>query len=73
MRHWFTANMINSLQCQYCDAKLNSLSDLRYHLGHVRWHQVYACCGRFFKRDVDFERHREAKNWHHDTVERNGS
>ncbi|EJF63850.1 hypothetical protein DICSQDRAFT_160351 [Dichomitus squalens LYAD-421 SS1] len=56
-RHWFTANMINSLTCQYCDAKLNSIADLRYHLSHVRWHSVYACCGRFFKRDVDFERH----------------
>ncbi|KAM5533573.1 hypothetical protein V8D89_012789 [Ganoderma adspersum] len=56
-RHWFTSNMVNSLTCQYCDTKLNSLADLRYHLSHVRWHSVYACCGRFFKRDVDFERH----------------
>ncbi|KAI0702061.1 hypothetical protein C8T65DRAFT_719286 [Cerioporus squamosus] len=56
-RHWFTANMIDSLTCQYCDAKLNSIADLRYHLSHVRWHSVYACCGRFFKREEDFQRH----------------
>ncbi len=56
-RHWFTTNMITSLTCQYCDVRLNSLADLRYHLSHVRRHSVYACCGRFFKREVDFERH----------------
>ncbi|KAI0765331.1 hypothetical protein C8Q74DRAFT_1287700 [Fomes fomentarius] len=73
-RHWFTSNMINSLICQYCDASLNSLADLRYHLTNVRRHAVYACCGRFFKRDVDFERHQDADNlkygWHIHTVRR---
>lgn len=66
--------MINSLTCQYCDASLNSLADLRYHLTNVRRHAVYACCGRFFKRDVDFERHQDAVNlkygWHIHTVRR---
>ncbi|KAI1798029.1 hypothetical protein LXA43DRAFT_1106215 [Ganoderma leucocontextum] len=64
-RHWFTSNMINSLTCQYCDTSLNSLADLRYHLNHVRWHSVYACCGRFFKRDVDFERHLDSNPVRH--------
>lgn len=49
--------MIDTLTCQYCDAKLNSIADLRYHLSRVRWHSVYACCGRFFKREEDFQRH----------------
>ncbi|RPD65724.1 hypothetical protein L226DRAFT_501257 [Lentinus tigrinus ALCF2SS1-7] len=74
-RHWFTANMINSLTCQYCDAKLNSIADLRYHLSHVRWHSVYACCGRFFKREEDFERHLDSTfvrfGGHRHTVRRN--
>ncbi|KAI0777234.1 hypothetical protein BD413DRAFT_601706 [Trametes elegans] len=61
-RHWFTAEMIKTLTCQYCDTKLNSLADLRYHLSHVRWHAVYACCGRFFKREVDFQRHVDSYN-----------
>ncbi|KAJ2969405.1 hypothetical protein NUW54_g12972 [Trametes sanguinea] len=56
-RHWVTRDMISSLTCVYCDAKLTSLADLRYHLGHVRRHAVYACCGRFFKREEDYERH----------------
>ncbi|KAI0659334.1 hypothetical protein C8Q70DRAFT_987272 [Cubamyces menziesii] len=60
-RHWFTAQMITTLTCQYCDTKLNSLADLRYHLSHVRWHAVYACCGRFFKREVDYERHLDSQ------------
>lgn len=59
-RHWFTANMINSLTCQYCDTQLNSIGDLQYHLSHVRWHSVYACCGRFFRREEDFQRHCDA-------------
>ncbi|KAI0360484.1 hypothetical protein OH77DRAFT_1501240 [Trametes cingulata] len=59
-RHWFTKEMIGTLTCQYCDAKLNSLADLRYHLSHVRSHAVYACCGRFFKREVDYDRHRDS-------------
>ncbi|OSD08736.1 hypothetical protein PYCCODRAFT_1455722 [Trametes coccinea BRFM310] len=61
MRHWVTRDMISSLTCVYCDAKLNSLADLRYHLAHVRRHAVYACCGRFFKREEDFDRHVESE------------
>ncbi|CDO75745.1 hypothetical protein BN946_scf184921.g21 [Trametes cinnabarina] len=60
-RHWFTRDMIKSLTCLYCDAKLTSLADLRYHLTHVRRHAVYACCGRFFKREEDYDRHLEAE------------
>ncbi|KAJ6631063.1 hypothetical protein B0H10DRAFT_1980669 [Mycena sp. CBHHK59/15] len=56
-RHWFTTDMIRNLVCGYCDVKLNSLADLRFHLLHVRRHPVYSCCGRFFKRVQDFERH----------------
>ncbi|KZT28083.1 hypothetical protein NEOLEDRAFT_1161274 [Neolentinus lepideus HHB14362 ss-1] len=56
-RHWFTHAMLQDLTCGYCNVKLNSVADLQYHLAHTRHHPVYACCGRFFKRDVDFERH----------------
>ncbi|RDX54728.1 hypothetical protein OH76DRAFT_1398118 [Lentinus brumalis] len=74
-RHWFTANMINSLTCQYCDTKLTSIADLRYHLSRVRWHSVYACCGRFFKREEDLERHLDSVSvrfgGHLDTIRRN--
>ncbi|KIY43295.1 hypothetical protein FISHEDRAFT_53809 [Fistulina hepatica ATCC 64428] len=59
-RHWFTRDMVENLRCGYCNALLNSLRDLQYHLEHVTHHSVYACCGRFFKRGVDFERHQEA-------------
>ncbi|KAL1746746.1 hypothetical protein HDZ31DRAFT_33531 [Schizophyllum fasciatum] len=59
-RHWFTTGMVRDLRCGYCDVLLNSLADLRYHLEHVTRHPVYACCGRFFRRDIDFERHLEA-------------
>ncbi|KAI0747012.1 hypothetical protein C8Q80DRAFT_812908 [Daedaleopsis nitida] len=74
-RHAFTANMIDSLTCQYCQTRLNSVADLRYHLSQVRWHSVYACCGKFFKRDVDLERHLNAQftrfGQHTYTVRRN--
>jgi len=56
-RHWFTTDMIRKLVCGYCNVRLNSLADLRYHLLHVERHPVYSCCGRFFKRVEDFERH----------------
>jgi len=59
-RHWFTKQMIDSLTCEYCDARLNSINDLRYHLSHTKRHEVYACCGRFFKRKIDFDRHVDA-------------
>ncbi|KAK7683547.1 hypothetical protein QCA50_013382 [Cerrena zonata] len=59
-RHWFTIDMIQTLSCGYCDAKLRSVADLRYHLANTKRHELYACCGRFFKRDVDFERHVES-------------
>ena len=63
--------MIRELECQYCHTSLNSLADLRYHLSHVRHHEVFACCGRFFKREVDFERHQDGKHFHGHTVKRN--
>ncbi|KAG5654567.1 hypothetical protein H0H81_000092 [Sphagnurus paluster] len=66
LKHWFTANMVNALTCGYCDLRLNSLADLRYHLAHVRRHPVYTCCGRFFKRRVDFEKHVASKGYDHD-------
>ncbi|KAJ7048506.1 hypothetical protein C8F01DRAFT_1190188 [Mycena amicta] len=58
-RHWFTTNMISTLVCGYCNVRLNSLADLRFHLSRVRHHPVYACCGRFFRRCQDYERHTE--------------
>ncbi|KAF8067842.1 hypothetical protein FPV67DRAFT_1626064 [Lyophyllum atratum] len=60
-KHLFTHNMVHDLTCGYCNLRLNSLADLRYHLAHVRRHPVYACCGRFFNRRVDFERHEAAR------------
>ncbi|KAH7882296.1 hypothetical protein F5I97DRAFT_1817136 [Phlebopus sp. FC_14] len=59
--HAFTRRMISSLVCGYCNAHATSLADLLYHLLHVRHHPVYACCGRFFPRELDFERHCEAR------------
>ncbi|KAJ6571684.1 hypothetical protein B0H19DRAFT_936268 [Mycena capillaripes] len=56
-RHPFTTDMISRLVCGYCNVRLNSLADLRFHLTHVRHHAVYACCGRFFRRAQDYDRH----------------
>jgi len=60
--------MIRNLSCGYCAIQLNSLADLRYHLLHVRHHPLYACCGRFFRRRLDFDRHGETPGafGHHD-------
>ncbi|KAH7882297.1 hypothetical protein F5I97DRAFT_1817067 [Phlebopus sp. FC_14] len=59
--HAFTQRMIGLLVCGYCNAHATSLADLLYHLSHVRHHPVYACCGRFFKDEADFDRHCEAR------------
>ncbi|KAI0073639.1 hypothetical protein K474DRAFT_1720258 [Panus rudis PR-1116 ss-1] len=56
-RHWFTIGMVQTLTCGYCHVQLNSLADLQYHMRTVRRHNVYACCGRFFKEQKDFDRH----------------
>ncbi|KAJ7487800.1 hypothetical protein FB451DRAFT_1528476 [Mycena latifolia] len=56
-RHGFTTDMIRNLVCGYCNARLNSLADLRFHLRRVRHHPLYSCCGRFFRRVEDYERH----------------
>jgi len=69
--HPFTRGMIASLTCGYCDSRLNSINDLRYHLSNVRYHSVFSCCGRFFKREVDLQKHQEAKWDHHHSVTRN--
>lgn len=55
--HPFTSRMIRGLTCGYCRARANSLADLLYHLEHVWDHPVFACCGRFFPREIDFDRH----------------
>ncbi|PCH44865.1 hypothetical protein WOLCODRAFT_78291 [Wolfiporia cocos MD-104 SS10] len=59
-KHLFTSQMIQNLECGYCNARLTSTDDLQYHLSHVRRHPVYACCGRFFKSELDLERHQNA-------------
>ncbi|KAK7046632.1 RBR-type E3 ubiquitin transferase, partial [Favolaschia claudopus] len=59
-RHPFTTDMIRNLVCGYCNVRLNSLADLRFHLSHVRHHPVFFCCGRFFRREQDYDRHVEA-------------
>lgn len=69
--HPFTREMITTLTCGYCNSRLNSIDDLRYHLGNVRYHPVFSCCGRFFKREADFVKHREAKSNHNHEVTRN--
>jgi hypothetical protein len=56
-RHPFTTGMISNLVCGYCNVRLNSLADLRFHLSRVRHHPVFSCCGRFFRRVQDYERH----------------
>jgi hypothetical protein len=70
--HPFTREMITNLTCGYCNNRLNSMNDLRYHLSHVRYHSVFSCCGRFFRREVDLQRHRDAKYIHSNEVIRNG-
>ncbi|KAI0694968.1 hypothetical protein BC835DRAFT_1406347 [Cytidiella melzeri] len=60
-QHWFTGGMVAALTCGYCNARLNSLAELCYHLSRARGHDVYACCGRFFKRATDFKKHVEMK------------
>ncbi|KAL4073615.1 hypothetical protein J3A83DRAFT_4357612 [Scleroderma citrinum] len=59
--HPFTSQMIRGLMCGYCGTRANSLADLLYHLEHVRHHSVFACCERFFSREIDFERHCNAR------------
>ncbi|KAF9652364.1 hypothetical protein BDM02DRAFT_3089237 [Thelephora ganbajun] len=71
LAHPFTREMITTLTCGYCNSRLNSINDLRYHLSNVRYHPVFSCCGRFFKRENDLERHREAKFAHNHEVTRN--
>lgn len=68
LTHPFTRQMITTLTCGYCNSQLNSINDLRYHLTNVRYHSVFSCCGRFFKREVDFDRHKQAKPFHDNQV-----
>ena len=71
LTHPFTREMITNLTCGYCNSRLNSMNDLRYHLSNVRYHAVFSCCGRFFKREVDLERHTAAKFVHDHEATRN--
>ena len=62
--HPFTREMITNLTCGYCNSRLNSINDLRYHLSNVQYHSVFSCCGRFFKREADLQKHQESKPTH---------
>ncbi|KAI0766295.1 hypothetical protein BC629DRAFT_1596450 [Irpex lacteus] len=65
-RQWFTNTMIGNLTCGYCNARLRSLANLRYHLTHTRRHEVYACCGRFFRYETHFMQHTTMKVGYHE-------
>jgi len=70
-QHPFTRQTISTLTCLYCNVRLGSMADLSYHLGNVRSHQVWACCGKLFRREEDFQRHQDAqikRGQHHNTV-----
>ncbi|KAG9003812.1 hypothetical protein FRB93_010828 [Tulasnella sp. JGI-2019a] len=56
-QHHFTSNMIHSFSCGYCNANLNSLASLRYHLVNTRKHPLFACCGRLYDRAEEFDNH----------------
>ncbi|KAG9036096.1 hypothetical protein FRB95_009884 [Tulasnella sp. JGI-2019a] len=56
--HSFTGTMIRGLTCGYCNSRLNSLEDLRNHLANTTTHPVFACCGKFFKKDAHYDQHR---------------
>jgi len=71
LTHPFTREMISTLTCGYCNTRLNSINDLRYHLSNVRYHPVFSCCGRFFKRDADLKRHDGSKFGHNYQATRN--
>jgi hypothetical protein len=69
--HRFTQETVSTLTCLYCNARLGSIADLIYHLTHVRSHQVWSCCDRLFRREVDFERHQDAaarRGYHYNTI-----
>ena len=71
IQHPFTQPTLSTLTCLYCNVRLGSIADLSYHLGNVRSHQVWACCGKLFRREEDFQRHRDAqikRGEHHNTV-----
>ncbi|KAG9003805.1 hypothetical protein FRB93_010821 [Tulasnella sp. JGI-2019a] len=55
--HAFTGAMVRGLTCGYCNARLNSLRDLRLHLANPNQHPVYACCGKFFKTRSHYDQH----------------
>ena len=59
--HPFTREMVNTLNCGYCNGRLRSMNDLKIHLSCTRDHPVLSCCGRFFRRENDLERHRASK------------
>jgi len=64
MHHRFTGCMIRTLSCGYCNSALTSLEYLRQHLEGAH-HNVFACCGRFFGREQDFNLHRMAQRSAH--------
>ncbi|KAF7350397.1 RBR-type E3 ubiquitin transferase [Mycena venus] len=57
-RHPFTTDMISNLVCGYCNVRLNSLADLRFHLSHdyERHIDTYAARFRGQARTSDEER-----------------
>jgi hypothetical protein len=62
----FTSDIVRSLCCGYCRARLNSVADLRYHLTNVRRHPVFACCNQFFEDREVFNEHKRRQGGLHE-------
>ncbi|KAA1473977.1 hypothetical protein DENSPDRAFT_840520 [Dentipellis sp. KUC8613] len=55
-RHVFTKLNVRQLRCQYCFVPVDSLRGLQMHLAMAR-HPLYACCGRLFRNEDNYNRH----------------
>ncbi|CAG8821140.1 28629_t:CDS:2, partial [Dentiscutata erythropus] len=50
--------MIEDSQCGYCNRKFRRVEDLESHLQRTTVHEVYECCGKLFRNEIDYNQHK---------------
>ncbi|KAF0441775.1 E3 ubiquitin-protein ligase arih1 [Gigaspora margarita] len=50
--------MIEDSKCGYCNRRFQRVEDLESHLQRTTVHEVYECCGKLFRNEIDHVQHK---------------
>ncbi|KAF7979604.1 hypothetical protein HWV62_26402 [Athelia sp. TMB] len=65
LKNVFTAQMLRTNSCGYCDRAHDDVQGLQAHLSNVQRHPVFSCCGKFFRQQQHYEQHASTGGGYH--------